>query len=207
LGEFVYPRHSVECDLTWTATPTSLYVGIGLGTTFTGVVYTCPPSRTIYTICQWPGSDTDEAKVPTRLFYDNEKLVGWGFAEPGHDNKGSKDRGQGFSVVERFKLAIDLALGGIPDTARPTSSPVSRWYRDFLRCLYEHVSSLLQVLQPEEWSQEVEFLFSVPDLYGPHIIAKFRDFIQSAGFDGCRHHMPIVSLTESQAAIVCASHD
>lgn len=186
--------------------PTSLWVGVDLGTNFTGVVYACPPSRTIHTICEWPGTDNNEAKVPTRLFYDNEKLVGWGFADPGHDTKGSKGRGQEINVVERFKLAIDPALGGLSENARPTSSAVSKWYKDFLRCLCEHISFLLQGLRPQEWAQEVEFMFSVPNLYGPHIIAKFRDFIQSAGFDGGRHHVSIVSLIESQAAIVYASH-
>ena len=205
-GESVYQPDGVDCDLTWTAMPTSLYVGIDLGTTFTGVVYACPPLRTIHTISEWPGTDNNEAKVPTRLFYDNDKLVGWGFAHPGHDTKGNKGRGQEISVVERFKLAIDPALSVSPDTARPMPSSVSKWYKDFLKCLYEHISFLLQALQPQAWSQEVEFMFSIPNLYGPHIIAKFRDFIQSAGFDGGRHHVSIVSLTESQAAIVYASH-
>jgi hypothetical protein len=111
LGESVYQPDDVDCDLTWTAMPTSLYIGIDLGTTFTGVVYACPPSRTIHTISEWPGTDNNEAKVPTRLFYDNDKLVGWGFAHPGHDTKGNKGRGQEISVVERFKLAIGLGLG------------------------------------------------------------------------------------------------
>lgn len=75
-----------------------------------------------------------------------------------------------------------------------------------MSCLYEHIKDVLQRIYPEQWSQEVEFTFTVPNLYGPHIIAKFRDYISDAGFGGGLHHVSLVSLTESQAAIVYASH-
>jgi hypothetical protein len=189
--------------------PTGLYVGIDLGTTFTGVAYACPPSKAIHIIRDWPGSDTYESKVPTRLFYDREKLLGWGFADPRNSETHSGKDWQTLRVIERFKLEIDPGLEfRSVATSKGTNAllDTSRLYKDFLCCLYAHVEKTLQRLYPEAWSKEVEFAFTVPNLYGPHIIAKFREYISEGGFGAGQHHVSIVSLTESQAAIVYASH-
>jgi hypothetical protein len=186
----------------------TLYVGVDMGTTHTGVAYAASGDKAIRAISRWPGTNAKQSKVPTRLFYCDDVLVGWGFDDPEIDGN-SFVRGQRVTVVEKFKLEIDSShtsnVGRThDDIIRP--SKVSKWYTDFLNSLYEHVCHELKGIYPKSWAEcNIEFSFSIPNQYGPHVIARYNELIQSTGFGLGRHHVSSVNMTESQAAVVWAA--
>jgi len=194
-----------------TMAPIRLYVGVDLGTALTGVAYAAPGDKVIRTIRKWPGIERNEPKVPTRLLYRGDRLVGWGFDRP--EDFTMPDTGQKTRVVKGFKLGIDPRL--ISEYATTTIDVGSRvevykYYVDFLNCLYHHIrediakqDGFASLRWEEAWSQaQIEFVFSIPNVYGPHIISKYTELISETPF---RNHISIVNMTESQAAVVWVS--
>ncbi|KAH6665116.1 hypothetical protein B0J14DRAFT_492708 [Halenospora varia] len=184
-----------------------LVVGIDLGMTRTGVAYSWN-RRPFKTIHSWPGGPdrlptARDDKVPTTLMYRDGDLQGggdlqqWGF---GCDYEQPR--------VEWFKRYLDPQVLRRFQDARPdraySSEAISRFYKDYLTSLYDHLKWVLRS-QSGDWRRAtVEFLFSVPSTFkSPAISEKYLGYIRDAGFgQGGPNHSVEISLTEPEAAAV-----
>ena len=154
------------------------------------------------TLQHWPGKMINELanKVPTLLQYDENTNVvkAWGFLCD-QDNEDA-------DVIGYFKLHLDPAyLDPRPDA--PKLEQARQWFRDYLRCIHDHVEETFSNSFPRWKSQRTEFVFSVPTTWkNPSMIAETERLVQDAGFghDGPDHRAEI-GLTEAEAAAVYAS--
>jgi len=170
---------------------------------------------------RWPGSNYEHVcKVPTRLVYDKDTDVLWGYhcqskrKEESDDYEDDNSREKG---IKWFKLLLDReVLDNMGTEALGSHADVKRWITDFLRHVYidfmNHVKTHT-FLTPKEWSSaNVEFVFSIPTTWeSADIIKDFREIIKDAGF-GCegqnkKNHSVSLSLTEASAAAVCTFKD
>ena len=153
----------------------------------------------------WPGKLINELanKVPTLLQYEeqNTNLVkAWGFS----CDEGSEDA----DVFNCFKLHLDpnyLDVNSQPSIHKLKEA--RQWFRDYLRCVHNHISDILNNSFPHWKSQRIEFVFSVPTTWKhPSMIAELEILIEHAGYgtDGPNHRAEI-GLTEAEAAAVYAS--
>ena len=104
------------------------------------------------------------------------------------------------SRAQRGKFGID----GQDETDIPDHDEVKRYYRDYMSCLYTHVSDVIQAKTGYWKSQRVEFVFSLPCTFEKPAIGKtLLTLIKEAGFgrDGERHTVEL-GLTEPEAAAV-----
>ena len=154
------------------------------------------------TLQHWPGKMISELanKVPTAIQYDetSKKVKNWGFlCNTEHENA---------EILDCFKLYLD------PDYRDQTPNPpkleeARRWYRDYLRCLHDHIDETFSNTYTRWKSLRTEFVFSVPTTWkNPNVIADTIAIIREAGFgsDGPDHRADI-GLTEAEAAAVYAS--
>ncbi|KAK0728618.1 hypothetical protein B0T26DRAFT_768300 [Lasiosphaeria miniovina] len=61
-----------------------MVIGIDFGTTFSGAVWATAAdlkSNQVNLITDWPGTDEEDAKAPTELFYEDDKVL-WGYEIP-----------------------------------------------------------------------------------------------------------------------------
>ncbi|KAG8527807.1 uncharacterized protein KY384_007961 [Bacidia gigantensis] len=137
-------------------------------------------------------------KVPTLLQYvpGTRSVKAWGFL----CDQESED------VLDCFKLHLDPTfIDPRPDP--PSLEQARQWYRDYLRCIHDHVEETFSNSFPRWQTQNAEFIFSVPTTWkNPSMIAETQRLINEAGFgrDGPDHRATI-SLTEAEAAAVYAS--
>ncbi|KAK3172591.1 hypothetical protein OEA41_005915 [Lepraria neglecta] len=180
-----------------------IVVGIDFGMTCTGVAYSMGPDwPEPKTLQHWPGKMINELanKVPTLLQYDENTNVvkAWGFL----CDQDSEDA----DVIGYFKLHLDPAyLDPRPDA--PKLEQARQWFRDYLRCIHDHIEETFSNSFPRWKSQRTEFVFSVPTTWkNPSMIAETERLVQDAGFghDGPDHRAEI-GLTEAEAAAVYAS--
>ena len=150
------------------------------------------------TLQHWPGKLINELanKVPTSVQYyeDSRAVKAWGFLSNPEEEEAA-----------HFKLFLDPSYQR-PDT--PINIEQAReWYRDYLRCLHDHIEEWFSNSFPRWRSQRTEFIFSVPTTWkNPSMIAETERLIREAGFgsDNPGHRMSI-GLTEAEAAAVYAS--
>lgn len=129
----------------------------------------------------------DIVKTPTRLFYCDDEVAGWGLKAPDH---------QRTDIVshEWFKLQLDQGL--------QRTDKVRRLYTDFLTCLHQEISGhyASKMLGKTPWKDaRIHFLFSVPATWDALTVEAFRDFASAAGFDKPSGHSLDIGLTEPQA--------
>lgn len=125
--------------------------------------------------------------TPTRLFYRDQEVVGWGLKAP---DRQSTD----VSVREWFKLDLDKGLEGVDKARRP--------YASFMEKLHEEISGRYasEMLGKTPWEEaRLHFLFSVPATWDAPTVETFRDFASAAGFDSPCGHSLDIGLIESQA--------
>ncbi|KAF2718548.1 hypothetical protein K431DRAFT_129934 [Polychaeton citri CBS 116435] len=190
-----------------------ILIGVDLGQTCTGVAYNVLShgSDIIRWIQKWPGkANANENKVPTILVYPHgqDKPSSWGFRSETQAEQ-NPDNG---SVREWFKTQLD-PVNLSRYQARLSDYHVShdevrQWFRDYLGLLYESIKNKMTAELPHgDWSAaRVEFMFSVPTTWNPHVVEDFKRIICEAGFD--RHaanHTVAISLTEPEAAAVHTS--
>ena len=168
-----------------------------------GVAYSMAPDwPEPKTLQHWPGKLINELanKVPTSLqYHGNSRAVkAWGFLCDPEDEESD--------VLTHFKLYLDPAFRDRRPDA-PTIEEAREWYRDYLRCLHDHIEESFSNSFPRWKSQRTEFIFSVPTTWrNPSMIAETEKLIKEAGFggDGPGHRLSI-GLTEAEAAAVYAS--
>lgn len=162
---------------------------------------------------KWPGrSQSIENKVPTILVYPHGHDVpsSWGFeaeSQAQHDPNYGTTREWFKTLISPDALRKENERQGPDD--KVTHEDVRRWFRDYLRRLYDHIQARLQSELPNmSWAtSKVEFLFSVPTTWNPGTVETFRSLINQAGFGGPAYanHVVTVSLTEPEAAAVYTS--
>jgi hypothetical protein len=139
-------------------------------------------------------------KVPTLLQYDENTNVvkAWGFL--------CDQEREDVDVIGYFKLHLDPAYQD-PRPDAPKLEQARQWFRDYLRCIHDHIEETFSNSFPRWKSQKTEFVFSVPTTWkNPSMIAETEKLVRDAGFghDGPNHRAEI-GLTEAEAAAVYAS--
>ena len=154
------------------------------------------------TIQHWPGKLLNGLanKVPTRLQYEQytDQVKKWGF-QCNYDEDGT-------DIKEFFKLHLDPNYKD-PRPNAPKVEDARRWFRDYLRCIHDHLRQTFSDSFPMWTAQRTEFVFSVPTTWKhPCMVADLEAIIREAGFGstGVEHRIR-VGLTEAEAAAVYAS--
>ena len=168
-----------------------------------GVAYSMAPDWPEPRALQhWPGKTINELanKVPTLLKYDQntQEVKAWGFL--------CDQEGEDVDTLGYFKLHLDPSYSDLRPDA-PKLEEARKWFKDYLRCLHDHIEDTFSNSSPRWRSQRVEFVFSVPTTWkNPSMIAETEKLIRASGFgsDGPVHCAQI-SLTEAEAAAVYAS--
>lgn len=95
-----------------------------------------------------------------------------------------------------------------PEGAPASLEDVERWYRDYLRKLYDYLKFKLGgELSGVTWNYaRIEFIFSVPTTWAPvPTVENFKRIVRDAGFGSQLHHSVNIGLTEAEAAAVHVS--
>lgn len=168
-------------------------------------------SETVKWVQKWPGrSQANENKVPTILVYPSHQHQpsSWGFLS----ESASEQNAAGKEYKDWFKTYLDPARLKEKRAEDPVYSPgsieeVERWYEDYHRLLYKHIDfKLSSELSGAPWeSAWVDFVFSVPTTWQPHVVERYRSIVKKAGFGQCTNHTLSIGLTEAEAAAVHTS--
>lgn len=89
-------------------------------------------------------------------------------------------------------------------------SQVEKWYRDYLKALYDHIKIQLgQQLSRGKWDDSrIVFSFSLPTTWtDKSIVERFRSLIKQAGYGEHANHTVELGLTEAEAAAVHVSKE
>ena len=88
-------------------------------------------------------------------------------------------------------------------------SEVRKWYRDYLTCLYGHLSTSIQATTGKWAAKHVEFVLSLPCTFQkPSISQALLELAKQAGFgQGGPQHTVSIGLTEPEAAAVYTMKD
>ena len=148
------------------------------------------------TLQHWPGKLIYELanKVPTLLQYKENcrDVKAWGFL----CDQDSEEA----DIKDCFKLHLDPGYVD-PRPDAPRLEDARQWFRDYLRCLHDHIEETFSNSFPRWKTQRTEFIFSVPTTWkSPGMIAETERLIKSAGYgyDGNNHRAGI-GLTEAEA--------
>lgn len=169
-------------------------------------------SETVRWVQKWPGRfQANENKVPTVVVYpaDAQEPSSWGFLSETVAETTAEDK----EYKEWFKTCLD------PDKLRqkqledPEGAPeslqeVEKWYRDYLRKMYEYLSFKLGgELSGVSWEEaKIEFMFSVPTTWvDVSVVENFKRIVREAGFTSLPRHSLHIGLTEAEAAAVHVS--
>ena len=155
-------------------------------------------------IQHWPGKMINELvnKVPTILGYKAREgtIETWGcLCDMEHD--------QDLDYQQLFKLNLDPDHRDPGLAHAPTVDQARKWFRDFLRCVHDHVKTYFDDRFPNWITQRVEWVFSVPTSWtDPRMIHEIEMCIKAAGFGGDHpNHRVHIGLTEAEAAAVYAA--
>ncbi|EEQ87740.1 uncharacterized protein BDCG_02860 [Blastomyces dermatitidis ER-3] len=188
---------SMELDDEWQP---DVVVGVDFGLTGTGVSYSYAPEWPApKTLQHWPGKMIHELanKVPTQLEYDKSNVLkSWGFQ---CSNEGSEA-----DIKEYFKLFLSPDYKD-PQPGSPTRKDALKWFRDYTRCVNEHIISHFAGTIPDFPSLRVEFVYSIPTTWrDPRVRAELQQYI----YLDSKNHKATIGLTEAEAAAVyaCKQH-
>ncbi|KAL8783868.1 MAG: hypothetical protein Q9195_009260 [Heterodermia aff. obscurata] len=184
--------------------------------TCTGVAYSNYGLASPRVIQSWPGKPAEaNNKVPSSLVYYsgvNWKVRAWDFASqnvPGTKEwfKRSLDPAKHATLMETLRRHPDQATNSARD-AGPFNSPshddIKRYYKDYMQCLYNHLSDHIQGKTGSWQAKRVEFIFSLPCTFREPAIARtLLALVEEAGFGkGGSRHTIVAGLTEPEAAAV-----
>jgi hypothetical protein len=140
-----------------------------------------------------PAANLD--KAPTRIAYakGTQNVTSWGFGVDEDDPH--------TDAREYFKLHLDPSFREYEDV---THDEAKQWYRDYLACVYGHISSFFQRKFPRWATMRVEWIFTVPTTWkNAGLIRELEAILVDAGFTrGGGQHTCAVTLTEAEAAAI-----
>lgn len=153
-------------------------------------------------IQRWPGRLHTSGladKVPTKVGYnEHDVLRCWGL-------QCALNTTEKLNIEEEFKLYLDPNWeDNYP--GRPDHEQAVQYYKDYMRSLHDYLDKFFDRSFPN-WSQKkVEYLFSIPTTWrSPQLIAQLKLWLDDAGFVDNENQRINVSLTEAEAAAVCAT--
>ncbi|KAJ5603966.1 hypothetical protein N7537_006922 [Penicillium hordei] len=171
-----------------TAMHNCLIIGIDFGTTFSGVSWVTVArfnKDDINVITDWPGTSNDEAKVPTRLSYENRaKEPLWGFQV---DNTGP--------AVQWFKLLLlkeedmwkDLReseqLIKVKKLLRDWGKTAEDCIADYLRALWRHTLKMIRKGHADYLIETLQFhvVLTVPAIWKDYARTAMQEAAKNAG--------------------------
>ena len=165
-------------------------------------------------IQKWPGRNREiNNKVPTSISYWSEGVAkddikDWGFgAQHVYGAREWFKRYLDPACIERTRDTVRKSRGGtepVGEREVPSHDEVKKWFRDYLRRLYSHISQEIQGKTGSWVGRRVEFFFSLPCTFQRQSITKsILDLIKEAGFgsEGDKHTVEL-GLSEPEAAAV-----
>ena len=156
-------------------------------------------------IQRWPGKPGESHnKVPSTILYSlaNPFVKDWGFLCQHTDGK--KEWFKPYLDPERLQSIASMEHGQGGSQDLPAFSEVRKWFKDYMVCLYKHISTTIQSMAGRWGAKRVEFLFSLPCTFHKISIPRdIRELVIEAGFEaGGAHHKVDMGLTEPEAAAV-----
>ena len=137
-------------------------------------------------------------------------MKNWGFKS--QNDEGTKEWFKQSLDPERIirlketarKRQAEGGIGALQVHYIPDHDEVKQYYKDYMHCLYTHLSEVIQEKTGNWKSQRVEFIFSLPCTFQNHGIGRsLLTLIKEAGFGtGGERHTVDVGLTEPEAAAV-----
>ena len=209
----------VGVDFGMTCSGKSLFSAYGNSflTAVAGVAFSNTKMPAPRVVQKWPGKHMEvHNKVPTTVLYwpSSKNVKEWGF-QCLHSN-GKKEwfkrlldpeKLESFRETVRKQRAQNPADSSIEDA--PALSEVRKWYRDYLTCLYGHLSTSIQATTGKWAAKHVEFVLSLPCTFEkPSISQALLELAKQAGFgQGGPQHTVSIGLTEPEAAAVYTMKD
>ena len=133
-------------------------------------------------------------KVPSSLVYQpggKWTVKAWGFASQNNTGikewcKRSLDPAKHAALMETLRRYPDQGTSPT-ENAGPSEFPsyneVKRFYKDYMRCLYTHLSDQIQEKTGSWQAKRVEFIFSLPCTFKEPAIARaLLALVKEAGF-------------------------
>ena len=159
---------------------------------------------------RWPGKPGElHNKVPSTIFYPPAEpfVADWGFLCQHTDGK--KEWFKPFLDPERLQSIASMGQGQGSSQDLPAFSEVRKWFKDYIICLYKHISTTIQSTTGRWEGKRIEFLFSLPCTFNKLSIPRdIRDLVVQAGFEGGgAQHKVDIGLTEPEAAAVYTLKD
>ena len=169
----------------------------------------------------WPGKPGESHnKVPSTIFYSpanpfvddlhspaNLFVKDWGFLCQHTDGK--KEWFKRYLDPERLQSIASMGQGQTRSHDLPAFSEVRKWFKDYMVCLYKHISTTIQSTTGRWEAKRIEFVFSLPCTFNELSIPRdIRDLLVEAGFEaGGAQHKVDIGLTEPEAAAVYTLKD
>ena len=200
----------IDFGMTCTGTPkSSVYLEYLLimskGVAFSNIRMALPK-----VIQGWPGKPGESHnKVPSTILYSpaNPFVTDWGFLCQHSDGK--KEWFKRYLDPERLHLIATSGYGRTASHDIPASSEVRKWFKDYMACLYKHISTAIQNTTGRWGAKRIDFVFSLPCTFiKPSIARDIRALVTEAGFGGGgAQHKVDIGLTEPEAAAVYTLKD
>ena len=158
----------------------------------------------------WPGKPGESHnKVPSTIFYPpgNPFSKDWGFQCQHADGK--KEWFKRYLDPERLQSIASMRQGQTGSQDLPAFPEVRKWFKDYMTCLYKHISTTIQNTTGRWGAKRIEFVFSLPCTFNKLSIPRdIRDLVSEAGFGGGgAQHKVDIGLTEPEAAAVYTLKD
>ena len=223
--DYLRKRGNSHCEMPESSV--DLVVGIGFGMTCTGrskssvhrnyllimskgVAFSNTRMPLPKAIQRWPGKPGEtHNKVPSTIFYSpaNPFVKEWGFLCQHSDGK--KEWFKRYLDPERLQSIASMGQGQTSSQDLPAFSEVRKWFKDYMVCLYKHISTTIQSTTGRWGAKRIEFVFSLPCTFNKLSIPRdIRDLVVEAGFEvGGAQHKVDIGLTEPEAAAVYTLKD
>ncbi|TRX93941.1 hypothetical protein FHL15_005019 [Xylaria flabelliformis] len=126
-----------------------LVIGIDFGTTYSGVAWATKvdfDNNQVNLVTSWPGNGREEGKVPTELWYDDDKdEIAWGYDIPV-----DAERFCWFKLLLLRDEDIDMETQGFSflvqarDMMNKSGKTAVDLVSDYMRLLWEHIMSMIE---------------------------------------------------------------
>ena len=160
-------------------------------------------------IQRWPGKPGSHDKVPSTIYYPPAKpfVTDWGF--PCQHTDGKKEWFKPYLNPGRFQSIASMGQRQTGSQDLPACPEARKWFRDYMGCLYKHISRAIQETSGPWGAKRIEFVFSLPCTFSKLSIPRdIRDLLVQAGFErGGAQHTVQIGLTEPEAAAVYTLKD
>ena len=159
----------------------------------------------------WPGKPGEiHNKVPSTISYAPPAeffVTDWGFLCQPTDSK--KEWFKPYLDPGRLQLIASMGQRQTGSQDLPAFSEARKWFKDYMACLYRHISTTIQSTSGRWGAKRMEFVFSLPCTFNKLSIPRdIRDLVVEAGFEGGgAQHKVEIGLTEPEAAAVYTLKD